>query len=106
MTDSHAEALEAAVRVLLAQVERAVRAFIAQAPYHVALWTRSRELQAGPREGLPEARSRIHPQSRRGSQSTMDNTYTYVSYHHRQHNYHQRMETALPFFFIDCKEAH
>lgn len=52
-TDSHAEALEAAVGVLLAQVERAFRALVAQAPHDVVLWTQSRELQAGPREGLP-----------------------------------------------------
>lgn len=52
-TDSHAKALEAAVRVLLAQVERAVRALVAQAPHYVVLWTQRWELQDGPREELP-----------------------------------------------------
>lgn len=36
-TDSHAEALEAAVRILLAQVERALRALVARAPHDVVL---------------------------------------------------------------------
>lgn len=52
-TDSHAEALEAAVGVLLAQVEEAICALIAQAPHHIVLWTQSQELQDGPQETLP-----------------------------------------------------
>lgn len=52
-TDSHAEALEAAVGVLLAQVERAVRALVAQASHYIVLWIQSRELQDGSWVGLP-----------------------------------------------------
>lgn len=40
-TDAHAEALEAAIWVLLAQMERAVRTLVAQASHHIVLWTQS-----------------------------------------------------------------
>lgn len=63
-TDAHAEALEAAVGVAGAQVERAGDTLVAQAPHHVVLQAQSWELQGGPWEGLPGASGLIHPYSR------------------------------------------
>lgn len=40
-TDTHAEALEAAIGVLGTQVERAVSTFVAQAPHHIVLQAQS-----------------------------------------------------------------
>lgn len=54
-TDTHAEALEAAVGVVGAQVEGAFGTLIAQAPHHIVLQAQIWELQDGPLEGLPGA---------------------------------------------------
>lgn len=62
-TDPHAEALEAAVRVAGAQVERAGDTLVAQTPHHVVLRAQSWELQDGPQEGLPGASGFICPPS-------------------------------------------
>lgn len=65
-TDTHAEALEAAIGVVGAQVERAGDTLVAQAPDHVVLRAQRWELPDGPREGLSGASGLICPHSRWG----------------------------------------
>lgn len=65
--NTHAEALEAAIRVVSAQVEGAGGTLVAQASHNVVLQAQSWELQDGPQEGLPGALGFSHPPSRQGA---------------------------------------
>lgn len=65
--NTHAEALEAAIRVVSAQVEGASGTFVAQASHNVVLQAQSWKLQDGPQEGLPGALGFSHPPSRQGA---------------------------------------